>query len=60
MEMEGSINDLNDKFGTLNLELDNMKSIIIDAYQLSFNEAVRQSKHFFFLKRIWILSSLTF
>ena len=38
---------MNDLFDKLNLKLKKSKLIIIDTFQSSFKEAMRQSKHFF-------------
>ena len=41
IEMERSIDDLNDRFGRLSLKLDEVKSIVIGALQSSFKKVVR-------------------
>ena len=51
-EMKRNIDNLNDKFGKLSLELDKVKLIVIDAFKSVYKKVVRQSKHFFINKEL--------
>ena len=52
VEMERSVNDLNDKLNGLSSKLDEAKSIAMDVFRSGFNEAMRQSKYFFTNKEL--------